>query len=395
MASTDDHGANDTDQLSAEADWTDFAHTGPGTLAGRYMRLFWQPVYVGADLLPGRAVPIRIMSEDFTLFRGESALGTPHLLAFRCAHRGTQLSTGWIEGDDIRCFYHGWKYDSSGQCVEQPAEPEPFCQKIGIPAYPTQEYLGLIFAYLGEGEPPPLPRRPAFEDPHGVLQAGRADWPCNFFHRNENTPDLTHICFVHRDVSTEDTEIPRVESADETEFGLTVSVRSKDSTGLTQRAKFLMPSGNMFKLPKRSEDEIEGRDYTFFRVPIDDEHHTAFSVSVMHPTPEGARKLAARDPEQPGTRLSVPELGDAILAGTLHIRDVIHGPYDPYTVQEVQDYVAMVGQGTMPVRADDHLGRADLGISLLRKVWSRELRALAEGRPLTQWTPSAGLAAHF
>ena len=109
-------------------DWTDFDHTGPGTLAGRYLRLFWQPVFIGTDLPAGRAKPIRIMSEDFTLYRGES--GQAHCVAFRCAHRGTQLSTGWVEGDEIRCFYHGWKYDGTGQCTEQPAEPEPFCRRI-------------------------------------------------------------------------------------------------------------------------------------------------------------------------------------------------------------------------------------------------------------------------
>jgi len=88
---------------STRAEWDDFVHTGPGTLAGRYLRRFWQPAYRAQDLLAGRAVPIRIMSEDLTLYRGESALplgegggesGKPHLLAFRCAHPGTQLSTG-------------------------------------------------------------------------------------------------------------------------------------------------------------------------------------------------------------------------------------------------------------------------------------------------------------
>ncbi|HZU05086.1 MAG TPA: Rieske 2Fe-2S domain-containing protein, partial [Chloroflexota bacterium] len=130
------------------AKYTDFAHTGPGTLAGRYLRLFWHPIYRAEDLPPGRAVPIRIMSEDFTLYRGES--GAPHVLAFRCAHRGTQLSTGWVEGDCIRCLYHGWKYDASGQCVEMPAEDPSFPPKVRIRSYPTQEYLGLIFAYLGD-----------------------------------------------------------------------------------------------------------------------------------------------------------------------------------------------------------------------------------------------------
>ena len=106
----------------------DIVHTGPGTLGGRYMRSFWQPVHVAAKLPSGRALPVRVMSEDFTLYRGEG--GEAHVVASRCAHRGTQLSTGWVEGDCIRCFYHGWKYDSSGQCVEQPAEDEAFAAKV-------------------------------------------------------------------------------------------------------------------------------------------------------------------------------------------------------------------------------------------------------------------------
>src|SRR5438067_666556 len=98
----------------------DVVHAGPGTLAGRYLRQFWQPVALGADVAPGTARTIRVLGEEFTLYRGQS--GTPFLVDHRCAHRGAQLSLGWVEDDCLRCFYHGWKYDSSGQCVEQIAE---------------------------------------------------------------------------------------------------------------------------------------------------------------------------------------------------------------------------------------------------------------------------------
>jgi 5,5'-dehydrodivanillate O-demethylase len=70
--------------------FTDFVHTGPGTPAGRFMRTFWQPVSVATELAPGNAKPIRVMNEDFTLFRGES--GKAYVVDFRCAHRQTQLS---------------------------------------------------------------------------------------------------------------------------------------------------------------------------------------------------------------------------------------------------------------------------------------------------------------
>ena len=132
----------------------DFVRTGPTTLAGKYLRTFWQPVFCSHELAAGRALPVRILGEELTLYRGEG--GKAHVIGFRCAHRKTQLSIGWVEGDCLRCFYHGWKYDGSGQCVEQPAEPKPFAEKIRIPGYPVQEYLGLIFAYLGKGKPPPL-----------------------------------------------------------------------------------------------------------------------------------------------------------------------------------------------------------------------------------------------
>ncbi|MBM2811380.1 MAG: hypothetical protein HW416_2139, partial [Chloroflexi bacterium] len=262
----------------SEADWTDFAHTGPGTLAGRYMRMFWQPVCRSVDLPSGRAKPIRIMSEDFTLYRGEedphpsplpegegtaplstqhSALSTAastaaaHVLAFRCAHRGTQLSTGWVEGEDLRCFYHGWKYDASGQCIEQPAEPEPFCQKIHIRSYPTEEYLGLIFAYFGEGDPPPMVRYPDLEE---GFDRGRYEIiiypnaPCNYFNRIENAVDESHLRFVH--ITTGYPGCPQID-AKETSYG--IATRSVWSNGWINGAHYHMPNACQFKASSREK----------------------------------------------------------------------------------------------------------------------------------------------
>ena len=94
----------------------EIVRAGPGTLSGGYLRSFWQPVYHCVDIAPGEAKPLRLMNEGFTLYRGAS--GTPHLVARSCPHRGMQLSAGAVEGDAIRCFYHGWKYDGDGRCVE-------------------------------------------------------------------------------------------------------------------------------------------------------------------------------------------------------------------------------------------------------------------------------------
>ena len=142
-------------------DYMDCFPTGPDTVAGKYRRKFWHPVQRAADIKPGWAKPIRVMSEDLTLYRGES--GKPQVVEFRCPHRQSQLSVGWVEGDALRCRFHGWKFDRAGQCVEQPAEKVSFAEKVRIRSYPTEEYLGLIFVYFGEGAPPPLPRFMDFE----------------------------------------------------------------------------------------------------------------------------------------------------------------------------------------------------------------------------------------
>jgi nitrite reductase/ring-hydroxylating ferredoxin subunit len=72
---------------------------------------------------------VRILGEDLTLFRGES--GTPYLIGGRCAHRCTVLHTGWVQADQIRCMYHGWRYDGTGRCTEMPAERTLLRERLG------------------------------------------------------------------------------------------------------------------------------------------------------------------------------------------------------------------------------------------------------------------------
>src|SRR5215470_15867903 len=134
-----------------------------GTDMGGLLRKFWHPVAPSDSVQPNSAQGLRIMGEDLTLYRGQS--GKPYLVGGRCAHRGTELHTGWVQGEDIRCIYHGWKYDGAGQCTEAPAEGAATAAKIRIAAYPTREYTGLIFAYMGEGAPPvfDLPRKDEYE----------------------------------------------------------------------------------------------------------------------------------------------------------------------------------------------------------------------------------------
>src|SRR5437763_5802059 len=132
--------------------------TGPGTPCGELQRRYWQPAALAEELPPGGApLPIRLLGEDLVLFRDEE--GKPGLLGVHCAHRGADLSYGRLEDGGLRCIYHGWLYDRTGRCLEQPGEPagSTFHERIRHLAYPCREVGGIIFCYMGPGEPPLFP----------------------------------------------------------------------------------------------------------------------------------------------------------------------------------------------------------------------------------------------
>lgn len=374
---------------TAKFNEVDFVHTGPTTLAGRYMRRFWQPVYVGERLKAGHAVPIRVMGEDFTLYRGAS--GAPYVVDFRCAHRGTQLSVGWVEEECIRCFYHGWKYDGTGQCVEQPAEGEGFAPKVRIRSAPTQEYLGLVFAFLGEGAPPPFPRYPQLEA-EGVVEVSSYLRQCNYFSTLENGMDQAHVPFTHaRSNFTRfglNWDVPKI-TAEETGYG--VAMYGTRANGISRVNHYLMP--NILYI-KGSPDEAAEmwRDAFAWRVPIDDVSHASFNVSLVHIAGAALERYRERRRQRGAQLATLPsarEMADAVLAGKLSIHEIEDRP----DIVNIQDHVAQEGQGAVPDREVERLGRSDTAIILTRKIWLRELRALSEGRPLKNWMVPDQLAA--
>src|SRR5919108_910135 len=365
--------------------YEDLVSTRPGSLAGTFMRRFWHPIHRAEELRAGQAKPIEIMSERFTLYRGES--GTPHLVDFRCPHRGTQLSAGWVEGDSIRCMYHGWLFNGAGQCIEQPAEEKSFAAKIRLRSYPTQEYLGFIFAYLGEGEAPPFPRYRHMEE-EGVLEVLSTEvWPCNFFQRIDNNGDTYHVPFVHRGAysassTNKRSGLPEI-SKEESPWG-TIGYASF-AEGWRNIFQFFMPNVYAFRNPS-PEPECASEDRMQWDVPLDDEHSLEFRLRRLPLIGEGAREYRARRAAAVGEpKISVAQMGEAVLSGKINFQDLDSFFTDKISLVHAQDYVAQVGQGPSANRAQEHLGRSDIGVILFRRIWERELRALAEGRPLKKW----------
>ncbi len=368
-----------------KTNYTDISHSGPGTLAGRYLRTFWHPVYRSQDLQPGRAMPLRVMSEDFTLYRGKS--GRAQVLAPRCAHRGTQLSIGRVEDDCISCFYHGWKYDPTGQCVAQPAEDKSFAHKVKIRSYPTQEYLGLIFAYLGDSPAPELPRYPLFEDFDQELCirfVQKLIKRFNFRNGVENAVDPVHIAFVHRQSGYNVlVGVPQV-VAEETDYGM--QIRATRPNGSVRVTHWQMPAMILTKQGPRDPLETGWRDNLLWRSIIDDESHLHLSVKLVYVPKENRQRFIEKQEEiiaKNAAEDAELQLASQVLSGKVDIADIGNSQQ----LVAVQDLVSMRGQGVIydPTPESEHLGCSDAGVILLRKLYAREMRALAVGKPLKRW----------
>src|SRR5437763_1866790 len=134
--------------------------TSPGTPMGELFRRFWLPALLSEELPEPDCEPVRLklLGEELIVFRDTS--GRVGVLDAYCPHRGAALFFGRNEENGLRCIYHGWKFDVSGQCIDMPNEPaeSDFRQKVKAVAYPTQERGGIVWAYLGPRKtPPPLP----------------------------------------------------------------------------------------------------------------------------------------------------------------------------------------------------------------------------------------------
>jgi len=360
----------------------DIASTRPGTPGGRFMRQFWLAVHRSEDLAAGHAKPIRIMSEDYTLYRGES--GRAQVLDYRCPHRGAQLHLGWVEGDDLRCIYHGWKFDCTGQCLEQPAEPPAYASKIKAGSYPTREHMGLIFAYFGEGEAPQFPPFPAPQQ-EGLIHVWNMETvPCNYLQCYENTADEVHVAFVHRPGGSHAkmAELPII-TGEETDWGMLRFGTRSD--GKVRHTLHYMPNVTRVIVPPLAGyDGIGGWPEIYFSfTPVDDETHLWLITSHVKVTGKEAERFLDKKAEHLRKVAAAPRVMDIVedvWAGRKRLIDIEHPE-----LAIVQDIAVQAGQGRIADRDHERLGRSDAAIILWRKILTRELRALAEGRPSKKW----------
>jgi 5,5'-dehydrodivanillate O-demethylase len=260
---------------------------------------------------------------------------------------------GWVEGDCIRGPYHGWKYDGTGQCVEQPLEgaDSTFSQKVKIGGFPTREYLGLIYVYFGQGEPPEFPRYPEWERAKFVVSMIDVR-PCNFFQNVENFMDEGHVSITHRDSAFSKVDfgaLPEI-GYRETPWGLTCLAQR--SGGRMREVQFGMPNLGLFAVhpdnivrpgEEANTAEVAWQEFLDYRVPIDDEHHMQVHVVHVHvaadaPPPGLQQRWAAFEKAEQEAH----EVAGKVLRSELRYEDI---PRLCRHVPLAQDEVVQVGQG--------------------------------------------------
>jgi len=252
--------------------------TGKGTPMGEFLRRYWWPIGISGHLKE-RPTFIRVFGEDLVLFR--DAQGKIGVIGAFCAHRRANLCLGDIERDGVRCRYHGWLYNSDGQCVQIPGEPPDSPLKkesIHLPAYPVEELGGLIFAYFGPQPAPLVPRYNFLVGAGEVYITIQGFQNCNWLQCVENGMDPVHPSFTHGGAWPDIMSTAPELGFHETEWGMVYKAyrKTKEPGMLNYREHhLLMPgvscggSGGRYLKGEQAGTPVSAARWS---VPIDDTH---------------------------------------------------------------------------------------------------------------------------
>jgi phthalate 4,5-dioxygenase oxygenase subunit len=268
--------------------------TGPQTPMGAMFRSYWIPALLSEELPENDCAPVRVklLSERLLAFRDSQ--GRYGLIEEFCAHRGVSLWFGRNEESGIRCPYHGWKYDVTGQCVDVPSEPAEngFCQRVKLKGYPLVEQGGVLWTYMGPAEKrPPLPEWEFSLVPAAQRYSSKRLQECNWLQAMEGGIDSSHVSWLHRANLNSDplfkgakgnqynlSDAKPVFEVVPSDGGLLIGARRNAEQGnyYWRITPWVMPCFTM--VPPRGDHPVHGH----FWIPIDDASCWAWSFDY-HP----------------------------------------------------------------------------------------------------------------
>jgi phthalate 4,5-dioxygenase oxygenase subunit len=373
---------------------------GPGTPAGRLLRMYWQPAALVDELQGPRPVKaVRLLGEELVLFR--DAQGIYGLIQRHCPHRSADLAYGRLEPRGLRCLFHGWLFDTQGRCLEMPAEPagSTLFQDVRVRTYPIVERSGILFVYLAEGSPPCLPEFDCFVAPDSHTFAFKGLIECNWLQALEVGIDPAHASFLHRFFEDEEPsagygkqfrsasadsdvpmtrllrefERPRID-VERTDFGLRIFALRELGQGSTHIRVTNLVFPQAFVIPLSSEMTI-----TQWHVPVDDWRCYWYAIFTSFGAPVNKSEMRNQ-------RLELYELPD--YRPRLN-RSNDYG-YDPAEQQSrtytgmgfdinVHDQWAVESQGPIHDRTREYLARSDIAIVAYRRLLLRAIQQAEQG----------------
>jgi len=374
--------------------------TGPGTPMGELMRQYWIPAFQPEEVKAGGApLRLRLLGENFLAFRSPD--GSLGVVDHRCAHRCASLFYGRNEEGGIRCVYHGWKFDRTGQCIEMPSEPPEtdYKDKVKILALAVVEHYGVCWVYMGtRKKPPPLPHFDWDELEEGqALTVNFMMRECNWLQALEGDIDTCHVGFLHLGAATPDqfeegsinyyrqmreNLAPKYEVI-ETDYGAMYCAYRPAGEDLYHRiGQFALPFWTM--APSEPLDHIRARAW----VPLDDNHSMLITIGGPR---IGKTTLTKEGKPIPGTTSPInflPNttdwLGRFRIDANMRNDHLISREaqstqsYSGIEAIPVQDQAVTESMGPVVDRTMEHLGTSDRMIVLTRRLLRRAALALQE-----------------
>jgi len=275
--------------MLTNADNEIMCRVGPGTPMGEVLREYWLPVFFREELqADGPPLRTRLLGEDLIAFKDSE--GRMACIQNACPHRGASLFFGRNEESGLRCVYHGWKFDVSGQCTDMPSEPAEsnFKGKIHATAYPARERGGMVWVYMGRQDPPPA--LPDFEWCLVPEDQRRVQWKavreCNWVQALEGDLDSSHIGFLHSrldrgsvmEMAGLRNDNAPVLDVGETPIGVMYGARRslREDSYYWRTTQFVLPFYGMFPAG------LDGNVPCHIWVPIDDDNTLSWGLD-WHP----------------------------------------------------------------------------------------------------------------
>jgi len=373
--------------------------TGPGTPGGNLQRRYWQPVGLSEDVAAGGApMPVHIFSEDLVLYRDPS--GNLGLVTRRCPHRGTDLAYARTEDGGLRCIYHGWLFDGQGVCREQPGVADQratVVNRVRITSYPCHEAGGLIFTYMGPGEPPVFPNYEFLDTTAEERFTCKIRLECNFFQGIEGNLDQVHLSFLHRvDPNAAKSEYfaQKAPGSTNTASALLASDVTPDIQpmrtpfGMREIVTRKAPEGQYLKIENfvlpgfaavPGPTAAQGGYLVLWHVPIDDESHWKYNVVFKRGGINKDHVAGHLLGSIPLVNYQFPKSGELYAQDRDEMRRnaTFAGLGTSFALH---DAVIVEAQGPICDRTHEVLGAEDKSIALIRRITLEAIADVEAGR---------------